>query len=350
MTTQSTTTSFPAPVTIATNARSESIAGDQNGGRYNEQLIEILLRENLRLKQALARVQSNLAESVSENTENIENCRQVEINCQRLSEESESIRSDAERFSDAVSQMRTLVEATDAQLLGMNEFVTMIKDIADQTNLLALNATIEAARAGEAGRGFAIVAGEVKALSNKTKAAVNSVGESINEILEKSKDVAEQMKDLDVGSHQILATVSGLNEHIRETTNKNAQATKRVSAANDRVFMSLAKLDHIIWKVNTYLSVIQGKAAFDYVDHHNCRLGKWYDSGDGHQAFRQTPSYAGLQKPHAQVHRATQEVLDSIGNDADWDRDTIVQALNSMEEASEQVFEKLDRILAEKRH
>ncbi|MEZ6086786.1 MAG: methyl-accepting chemotaxis protein [Pirellulaceae bacterium] len=118
-----------------------------------------------------------------------------------------------------------MAEATDEQLLGMTEFVTMIKDIADQTNLLALNATIEAARAGDAGRGFAIVASEVKALSNKTKAAVNSVGESIQQILEKSKIVAEQMRDLDNGSHQILGTVSGLNGRIRETTDKNAEAT-----------------------------------------------------------------------------------------------------------------------------
>ncbi|MEZ6086787.1 MAG: hypothetical protein R3C05_01890 [Pirellulaceae bacterium] len=53
-------------------------------------------------------------------------------------------------------------------------------------------------------------------------------------------------------------------------------------------------------------------------------------------------------KPHAQVHRATQEVLQSVQENTTWNRETIVDALQSMEEASEQVFDYLDRILAEK--
>jgi hypothetical protein len=54
-----------------------------------------------------------------------------------------------------------------------------------------------------------------------------------------------------------------------------------ISINTVNVFMSLAKLDHVLWKVNTYLSVSKGEPAFDFVDHHNCRLGKWYYEGEG---------------------------------------------------------------------
>ncbi|TWT83662.1 hypothetical protein CA13_51290 [Planctomycetes bacterium CA13] len=67
--------------------------------------------------------------------------------------------------------------------------------------------------------------------------------------------------------------VAGLNSRIHETGEMNAEATVGVENENDRAFMCLAKLDHIIWKVNTYLCVIDNKPAFDFVDHH--KLPTW---------------------------------------------------------------------------
>ncbi|MCA9265418.1 MAG: CZB domain-containing protein, partial [Planctomycetales bacterium] len=52
---------------------------------------------------------------------------------------------------------------------------------------------------------------------------------------------------------------------------------------------------HVLWKVNTYLSVIEGKRQFDFVSHHNCRLGKWYYEGDGRNSFGAMTSFAALE-------------------------------------------------------
>lgn len=315
-----------------------------------EGLVEILRNENLQLKQGLAKIQSNLAESVTVNGENIDNCRHIEENCRQLAKESDLILSDTNEFSMAVSAMRQLVDETDKQLLGMHRFVSMIDEVASQTNLLALNATIEAARAGEAGKGFAIVASEVKTLSRQTQAAVASIGESIDAILSKSKQVAEQMHALDERSNQIRDTVAELNSRVVETNSMNADSTLRAIASNDRSFVSLAKLDHILWKVNTYLSVIERQPAMPYVDHHNCRLGKWYETGDGHQSFSKTKSYRGLETPHARVHEATKQVFEQLAN-YDYESlnfETIGRGLQDMEKGSDDVFEFLDRILKEK--
>ncbi|MCA9211530.1 MAG: CZB domain-containing protein [Planctomycetales bacterium] len=313
-----------------------------------ESLAEILVIENAQLKQGLTNIQSNLAETVTVNAENIESCRQIEQQCSRMSSESQAIQDDTRSLSAAVSEMRQLVDRTDEQLLGIRKFLEMIEQVASKTNLLALNATIEAARAGEAGKGFAVVAGEVKALARQTQEAVGSIGELIHHILENSKRVAERTKQLDQQSEQISEKVSDFNVRIHDTNERNVQATQQVIASNDRVFMSLAKLDHVVWKVNTYLSVLEEKPAFQFVDCRNCRLGKWYYEGDGRALFSHVPSFHGLETPHSQVHEATRQVFDLLASHVPTDDERYLEYLSEMERGSEGVFELLDRMLAEK--
>ena len=311
--------------------------------------IGVLRSENLQLKAGLANIQANLAESVSVNNENIDCCQQIEENCEELSRESASIHEATDALSDALTEMRELAEETDRKLESIRSFVELIEDVSAKTKLLALNATIEAARAGEAGKGFAVVADEVKSLSSQTQDAVASIGDSIEEILANSNRVAESMRGLDERSDQMRETVSAFNDRIVETNSQNVESTRRVIGANDRVFMSLAKLDHIIWKVNTYLSVLDGQPAFDFVDYHNCRLGKWYYDGDGQQSFSSMPSFRGLETPHAQVHESTRRVFDILDSDLPNDDPVIAEALEEMERGSDGVFEYLDQILTEKK-
>ncbi|MCC9602511.1 methyl-accepting chemotaxis protein [Stieleria sp. JC731] len=315
----------------------------------NDRLIEILKNENLQLRAGLSNIQSGLADAVSVNIQNIENCRRIEENCSQLAHESESIRSATDEFSNAVTDMRSLVEQTDRQLIGMRMFVELIEDVACQTNLLALNATIEAARAGEAGKGFAVVAGEVKNLSSQTSSAVKNIATSIEQILEKSTVVADRVRELDERSDHIRDTVSHLNDRVLQTNKGNVESTIQVSAANDIVFMSLAKLDHIVWKVNTYLSVLEGEPIFDFVDCHNCRLGKWYYDGEGQATFSSTFSYKKLEAPHAQVHQGTKRVFELLSTPISTDDPSIADALEDMEVGSSQVISVLDQILTEKR-
>ena len=313
-----------------------------------ERLIQILRQENLHLRQALTNIQANLAETVGINRKNISNCREIEGSFHSLSRDSGAIRAETRVLDGDVQAAKDNVIGMDAEVLSISGIVKLIQSIASQTNLLALNATIEASRAGDAGKGFAVVANEVKELSKQTQGAVSEISESIERVQAHSNEVAESMKRVESKTNEMQSTISDFDQRIQDTNQRNTGAMERIYGTSDRIFMSLAKLDHVLWKVNTYLSVVEGEPMFDFVDHHHCRLGKWYREGDGSQHFSETPSFGSLERPHSIVHEGTRKVF-ALVEDAQPDFEAVARALREMETGSDGVFESLDRILSEKR-
>ncbi len=148
--------------------------------------------------------------------------RQVETTSQVVENGAEN----AQNTSNRVSQL-----ATSAQKIG--DVVNLIQDIAEQTNLLALNATIEAARAGESGRGFAIVAQEVKNLAAQTSNATNEIAEQITGIQTASDDavnaimeINEIMSEVQNHTNSISASVVQQNNATREITTSAQKASQ----------------------------------------------------------------------------------------------------------------------------
>ena len=299
-----------------------------------------------------------------------------------------------EAVNVAAEEVRTL--AAESGRIG--EIVDQIEGIAAQTNLLALNATIEAARAGESGKGFAVVAAEVKNLATQTGKATEDIRTRIESLrgkmsgivgtMEKGADAVAQGRAAvtSVGGQleniasrfgslsANMAEIAGILGQQMDAANEVAKGTSEIAAAsgrNDRdlvtvfqgfdeasgmlndqigtfadlgsrAIVEIAKNDHVTFKKNVMGAItgIGDWTADRLADHHNCRLGKWYDAV-ADPVILANPAFSALAGPHERVHACGKEVLRR------YQAGNIAGALDEavrLDGASHEVLDCLDRL------
>jgi len=303
-----------------------------------------------------------------------------------------------QRVSQAGERVHALTQAS----REIDGILTVIKKISDQTNLLALNATIEAARAGEAGRGFAVVAHEVKQLSQQTREATENIVDKIHRIQRDISAIAEATAGITEavgkGNHEMdhvndrmremadaLHIIAGEVDQITEATRDQSDASQEVAQSvaetatmvgnarqvvdqtlkdTDKMesklvaeiqeftemklngaILRLAKSDHILWKKRLINMILdRGEIELSAVaSHHDCRLGKWYDSL-GKQAYGSRASFRELESPHEQVHSLGRRAVERYNS---GDKAGAIADVEAIAPLSETVVGLLDRLISE---
>ena len=249
------------------------------------------------------------------------------------------IHEDTQQASESVDQLKTVTA-------GINEFVNIIKGISDQTNLLALNAAIEAARAGEQGRGFAVVADEVRTLAQRSSEASNEISNLIEQVNQQMESVINGIHQVGGKSKEINTNTCSIEETANDIVSLSRNMYQVITHSTSDAFIQTVKMDHVVWKLEVYRVMLgmSDKSAEDFADHTMCRLGKWYYQGEGASNYASMHAFKHIETPHVEVHKQGIDALKSyqLGN-----TEVALTSLTAMEDASVRVIDGLTRLSAE---